>query len=202
MKLLCIGRNYVKHIEELGNEKPDAPIIFLKPDSAIIRNNDPFYYPDFSNDIHYEVELLVKIKKVGKCIPVNFAHQYYDEIGLGVDFTARDLQTKAKNKGLPWDLAKGFNGAAPISNFISKAPFDLRNINFSLNHNGKTVQQGNAALMLWPIDEIIAYISQFITLKKGDIIFTGTPEGVGPVTIGDRMEGFIENHKMLDFEIK
>ena len=199
MKLLCIGRNYVKHIEELGNEKPDAPIIFLKPDSAIIRNNDPFYYPDFSNDIHYEVELLVKIKKVGKCIPVNFAHQYYDEIGLGVDFTARDLQTKAKNKGLPWDLAKGFNGAAPISNFISKAPFDLRNINFSLNHNGKTVQQGNAALMLWPIDEIIAYISQFITLKKGDIIFTGTPEGVGPVTIGDRMEGFIENHKMLDF---
>ena len=202
MKLLCIGRNYVKHIEELGNEKPDAPIIFLKPDSAIIRNNYPFYYPDFSNDIHYEVELLVKIKKVGKCIPVNFAHQYYDEIGLGVDFTARDLQTKAKNKGLPWDLAKGFNGAAPISNFISKAPFDLRNINFSLNHNGKTVQQGNAALMLWPIDEIIAYISQFITLKKGDIIFTGTPEGVGPVTIGDRMEGFIENHKMLDFEIK
>ena len=166
MKLLCIGRNYVKHIEELGNQKPDAPIIFLKPDSAIIRNNDPFYYPDFSNDIHYEVELLVKIKKVGKCIPVNFAHQYYDEIGLGVDFTARDLQTKAKNKGLPWDLAKGFNGAAPISNFISKAPFDLRNINFSLNHNGKTVQQGNAALMLWPMTKSLPIFLNSSPLKK------------------------------------
>jgi|TARA_B110000046_G_scaffold44758_1_gene49738 acylpyruvate hydrolase len=202
MKLICIGRNYVKHIEELGNEKPESPIIFLKPDSAIIKNNEPFYYPDFSNDIHYEVEILVKIKKVGKSIPVNFAHKYYDEIGLGIDLTARDLQTKAKAKGLPWDLAKGFNGSAPISNFISQHPFNVQDLNFSLKLNSTLVQASNTSLMLWSIDEIIAYVSQYMTLKKGDILFTGTPEGVGPIKIGDQLEGFIESQNMFDFEVR
>ena len=202
MKLICIGRNYVKHIEELGNEKPESPIIFLKPDSALIKNNEPFYYPDFSTDIHYEVELLVKIKKVGKSIPVNFAHKYYDEIGLGIDLTARDLQTKAKAKGLPWDLAKGFNGSAPISNFISKSTFNVQDLNFSFKLNSTLVQSSNTSLMLWSIDEIIAYVSQYMTLKKGDILFTGTPEGVGPIKIGDQLQGFIESQNMFDFEIR
>ena len=202
MKLICIGRNYVKHIEELGNEKSESPIIFLKPDSALIENNDPFYYPNFSSEIHYEVEILVKIKKVGKSIPVNFAHKYYDRIGLGIDLTARDLQNKAKTKGLPWDLAKGFNGSAPISHFIPKDPFNVQNLNFSLKLNGNTVQSSNTSLMLWPIDEIIAYVSQYMTLKKGDILFTGTPEGVGPIKIGDRLEGYIESQNMFDFEIR
>ena len=202
MKLICIGRNYVKHIEELGNEKPESPIIFLKPDSALIKNNDPFYYPDFSTDIHYEVEILVKIKKVGKSIPANFAHKYYDEIGLGIDLTARDLQSKAKAKGLPWDLAKGFNGSAPISSFINKHPFNVQDLNFSLKLNNITVQSSNTSLMLWSIDEMIAYVSQYMTLKKGDILFTGTPEGVGPIKIGDQLEGFIESQNMFHFEIR
>ncbi|MDG1105948.1 MAG: fumarylacetoacetate hydrolase family protein [Cyclobacteriaceae bacterium] len=202
MKLICIGRNYVKHIEELGNEKPESPIIFLKPDSALIKNNDPFYYPDFSTDIHYEVEILVKIKKVGKSIPANFAHKYYDEIGLGIDLTARDLQSKAKAKGLPWDLAKGFNGSAPVSNFINKQPFNVQDLNFSLKLNSITVQSSNTSLMLWSIDEMIAYVSRYMTLKKGDILFTGTPEGVGPIKIGDQLEGFIESQNMFHFEIR
>ena len=202
MKLICIGRNYVKHIQELGNEKPESPIIFLKPDSALIKNNDPFYYPDFSTDIHYEVEILVKIKKVGKSIPANFAHKYYDEIGLGIDLTARDLQSKAKAKGLPWDRAKGFNGSAPISNFINKHPFNVQDLNFSLKLNSITVQSSNTSLMLWSIDEMIAYVSQYMTLKKGDILFTGTPEGVGPIKIGDQLEGFIESQNMFHFEIR
>ena len=202
MKLICIGRNYVKHIEELDNEKPESPIIFLKPDSSLIINNDPFYYPEFSSEIHYEVEILVKIKKVGKSIPINFAHKYYDRIGLGIDLTARDLQNKAKTKGLPWDLAKGFNGSAPISHFIPKDPFNVRDLNFSLKLNGNTVQSSNTSLMIWPIDEMIAYVSQYMTLKKGDILFTGTPEGVGPIKIGDQLEGFIESQNMFDFEIR
>ena len=202
MKLICIGRNYVKHIQELGNEKPESPIIFLKPDSALIKNNDPFYYPDFSTDIHYEVEILVKIKKVGKSIPANFAHKYYDEIGLGIDLTARDLQSKAKAKGLPWDLAKGFNGSAPIPNFINKHPLNVQDLNFSLKLNSITVQSSNTSLMLWSIDEMIAYVSQYMTLKKGDILFTGTPEGVGPIKIGDQLEGFIESQNMFHFEIR
>lgn len=201
MKILCIGRNYADHIKELGNERPDAPIIFMKPDTALLRNNDPFYLPDFSDDVHHEVELVVKINKQGKSIDPAFAHKYYNEIGLGIDFTARDLQAKAKEKGHPWELAKGFNGSAPISNFIDKGPFDIKNLNFSLKKNGVEVQNGNTSLMLWPINEIIAYVSTFFTLKVGDLIFTGTPEGVGKVDIGDRLVGLIEETEMFNFKV-
>ncbi len=202
MKILAIGRNYAKHIKELNNERPDEPVVFGKPETAILKKNAAFYYPDFSNDIHHEVEILIKICKVGKNIDEKFAHKYYDEIGIGIDFTARDLQTKAKTKGLPWDLAKGFNGSAPISEFVSKSDFDLSNPNFSLKKDGEDVQIGNTSMMLFSIDYIIAYVSKFFMLKKGDIIFTGTPEGVGPVQIGQRLEAFIEDKKMLDFEVK
>lgn len=202
MKIICIGRNYVKHIEELGNEKPDRPVIFLKPDTSILRNNQPFFYPAISQDVHHEIEVIVKINRVGKSIEKPFAHKYYDQIGLGVDFTARDLQSQFKQKGLPWDLAKGFDYSAPISKFISVKELDVQNLNFSLVKNGEVVQRSNTSLMMYPIDEIISYISNFITLKIGDIIFTGTPEGVGPVSIGDRLEGFIEDRKMLDFAVK
>ncbi len=202
MKIIAIGRNYVKHIEELNNERPEEPVVFGKPETAILKNNAAFYYPDFSKDIHHEVEILVKICKVGKNIDERFAHKYYDEIGIGVDFTARDLQTKAKTKGLPWDLAKGFNGSAPISEFVPKSGFDLSNLNFSLKKDGLDVQVGNTSMMLFKIDYIIAYVSKFFMLKKGDIIFTGTPEGVGPVQIGQRLEAFIKGKKMMDFEIK
>lgn len=186
----------------MGNERPTDPIIFMKPDTALIRNNDPFYYPDFSSDIHHEVELLVKIKKEGKSIPEEFASSYFDEIGLGIDFTARDWQTKAKEKGHPWEIAKGFNGSAPVSDFISKAGYDISNLNFRLIKNGEDVQTANTSLMLWNINEIISYVSKFILLKTGDIIFTGTPKGVGPVQIGDRLEGYLEDKKMFDFEVK
>ncbi|MDW3210942.1 MAG: fumarylacetoacetate hydrolase family protein [Reichenbachiella sp.] len=202
MKILAIGRNYAKHIEELNNERPDEPVVFSKPETAILKNNAAFYHPDFSNDIHHEVEILVKICKVGKNIDERFAHKYYEEIGIGVDFTARDLQSKAKAKGLPWDLAKGFNGSAPISNFVPKSKYDLSNLNFSLKKDGEDVQVGNTSMMLFSIDYIIAYVSKFFMLKKGDIIFTGTPEGVGSVKIGQRLEAFIEGEKMMDFEIK
>jgi acylpyruvate hydrolase len=203
MKILAIGRNYTDHISELNNDRPDAPVIFTKPDTAILKNNAPFYYPDFSNEIHYELEVVIRISKEGKHIEEKFAHKYYDAIGLGIDFTARDLQEKAKSKGLPWTLAKGFNGSAPISEFIPKENFkDLQNICFSLLQNGEKKQEGNTAMMLWKIDEIIAFISRFITFKKGDILFTGTPSGVGPVKIGDRLEAFLEKEKMMDFEIK
>lgn len=202
MKIICIGRNYADHISELGNERPDSPVIFLKPDTSLLKNNDPFYHPRFTSEIHHEVELLVKINKEGKSIEKGFAHKYYSKIGLGIDFTARDLQSRLKEKGLPWDLAKGFNGSAPVSVFLNKKNFDLSNISFSLKKNGELVQEGNTSLMLYSIDEIISYVSGFITLKTGDIIFTGTPKGVGKVNIGDRLEGFIENQKMLDFEVK
>ena len=202
MKIICIGRNYVEHIEELGNERPEHPIIFMKPETSLLKNNEPFYYPDFSNDIHHEVEVLVKMKKEGKSIQKEFAKDYYDEIGLGIDFTARDWQTKLKTKGHPWEIAKAFNGAAPISHFISKSNSDVTNINFRLEKDGQEVQNGNTGLMLWPIDEIISYVSKFILLKEGDIIFTGTPKGVGPVAVGDRLVGFLENEKMFDFEVK
>ncbi|WP_162425699.1 fumarylacetoacetate hydrolase family protein [Pontibacter pudoricolor] len=203
MKILAIGRNYAEHIAELKNEVPDEPVIFFKPDTAILRNNEPFYYPEYSNDIHHEVELILRISREGKNIEKKFAHKYYDAIGLGIDFTARDLQSKAKAKGLPWTLAKGFNGSAPVSEFIPLAQFpDLKNINFKLDVNGETKQKGNSGMMMNDFDDILAYISRFITLKTGDIIFTGTPEGVGPVKIGDRLEGYVEDRKLLDFEIK
>jgi len=203
MKILAIGRNYAEHIAELQNEVPDEPVIFFKPDTALLKNNDPFYYPDFSKDIHHEVELILRISKEGKNIATKFASKYYDAIGLGIDFTARDLQAKAKSKGLPWTLAKGFNGSAPISEFLPITDFpDLKNIDFKLLINGQEKQVGNTSMMLNSFDEMLAYMSRFITLKKGDIIFTGTPHGVGPVQVGDRLEGFIQDKKLLDFEIK
>lgn len=203
MKIIAIGRNYADHIKELNHESSGEPVVFMKPDTAILKNNAPFYYPEFSNNIHYEVELLLKISKEGKYIQEKFASSYYDEMGIGIDFTARDLQAKAKEKGLPWFLAKGFNGSAPISEFVSLENYaDISNLSFSLSVDGKTQQQGNTSLMLFPFNTIIAYVSQFITLKKGDIIFTGTPKGVGPVTIGNVLEAYIEEEKMLTCEIK
>ncbi|WP_421889112.1 fumarylacetoacetate hydrolase family protein [Marinoscillum sp.] len=202
MKIICIGRNYADHITELGNERPETPVIFMKPDTAILRNNDAFYYPDFSKDIHYECELLIRINKEGKSVEPRFAHKYYDQIGLGIDFTARDLQAKAKEKGLPWEMAKGFNGSAPTSPFISKEGFDLTNTHFQLELNGEVVQDTNTSLMLWPVDELIAYVSKYFTLKKGDILFTGTPKGVGPVKIGDRLVGKLAGRQMFDFEVR
>ncbi len=202
MKIICIGRNYAEHIEELGNERPEHPIIFMKPETALLKNNEPFYYPDFSKDIHHEVELLIKIKKEGKSVKRKFAHNYYNEIGLGIDFTARDWQSKVKEKGHPWEIAKAFNGSAPISNFIPKKDIDVTNVHFILEVNGIEVQNGNTSLMLWTVDEIIEYVSQFILLKTGDIIFTGTPKGVGPVKIGDRLVGYLEDQQMFNFEVK
>lgn len=204
MRIFAIGRNYVEHIQELNNEKPDEPVIFTKPDTALLRENAPFYYPDFSKDIHYEVELVLRICKEGKNIEEKFASKYFDSIGIGVDFTARDLQSKAKEKGLPWDIAKGFNGSAPVSDkFLPVSSFaDLSNINFSLKKNGELKQQGNTSLMLFRFDYIISYLSKFFTLRTGDLIFTGTPKGVGPVHVGDTLSAYIENEKLLEFEIK
>ena len=203
MKIICIGRNYADHISELNNEKPAEPVIFMKPDSAILLKKFPFVIPEFSNDVHHEVELLVKINRVGKYIDAKFAHKYYDEIGLGIDFTARDLQTVLKEKGLPWEKAKAFDGSAVISDFIPKNSFSsLENINFELKNNNQTVQKGNSAMMLWKIDELIAYVSQFFTLKKGDIIFTGTPKGVAPVKENDVLEGFLEGNQMFKIQVK
>ncbi|WBL21376.1 fumarylacetoacetate hydrolase family protein [Zunongwangia sp. HRR-M8] len=204
MKLICIGRNYTDHIAELENEKPDDPVVFQKPDTAILLKKQPFFIPDFSNDVHYEVELLVKIVRVGKHIQPKFAHKYYNEIGLGIDFTARDLQSQLKAKGLPWEKAKGFDGAAVIGEkWLDKNQFsDLNNINFSLKKNEEIVQKGNTSLMLWKIDELISYISKYFTLKIGDVIFTGTPAGVGPVVPEDQLTGFIENEEMFSINIK
>ncbi len=196
MKIICIGRNYTKHIEELANEKPKEPVIFLKADSSILPNRNPFVIPPFSNDIHYEVEVLVKINRVGKYIDQKFAHKYYDEISLGIDFTARDLQSQLKEKGLPWEKAKAFDGSAVIGDFYPKEDYDINNLQFQLYKNDELVQNGNTANMLWKIDEIIAYVSQFFTLKKGDIIFTGTPAGVGKVNPNDLLIG-----KLVDKEI-
>jgi len=203
MKIICIGRNYAKHIEELANEKPENPVIFLKPDSAILLKNQPFFIPPFSNDIHYEVEVLVKINKVGKYIDEKFAHKYYDEIGLGIDFTARDIQNKCKEKGLPWEKAKAFDGSAVIGEFISKEGLkDLNNLSFTLHKNEELVQDGNTNAMLWKIDELIAYVSQFFTLKKGDIIFTGTPAGVGKVKENDVLIGKIQGKDFFSIKVK
>jgi acylpyruvate hydrolase len=204
MRIFAIGRNYAEHIKELNNERPDEPVIFTKPDTALAQKNEPFYYPDFSSDVHHEIELVLRICKEGKNIEEQFAGKYFDAIGLGVDFTARDLQQKAKEKGLPWDIAKGFNGSAPISEkFMPVQDFkDLKNINFSLSVDGTIRQQGNTSLMLFPFEYIISYLSRFFTLKTGDLIFTGTPKGVAAVKPGNRLTGFIENEKMLDFEVK
>jgi 2-keto-4-pentenoate hydratase/2-oxohepta-3-ene-1,7-dioic acid hydratase in catechol pathway len=203
MKIICIGRNYTKHIEELQNERPTEPVVFMKPDSAVLLKQHPFVIPEFSEDIHHELEIIVKINKVGKYIDAKFAHKYYDEIGVGIDFTARDLQQKLKEKGLPWEIAKAFDGSAVIGDFRPKNEFkSVDNLTFELTKNGETVQKGNTSLMLWKIDELIAYVSQYFTLKIGDIIFTGTPEGVGIVKPEDVLEGFLEGDKLFRIQVK
>ena len=203
MKIICIGRNYADHAKELKNEVPKEPVFFLKPDSALLQKSKIFFYPEFTKDLHYEVELVVKINKVGKHIEEKFAHKYYDEIGLGIDFTARDIQQQCKEKGLPWEKAKAFDQSAVLSKkFIEKSTLDLHNINFSLKLNDTPVQEGNSSNMLFNIDQIIAYVSQFLTLKKGDLIYTGTPAGVGPVKLNDELTGFIGDQQMFGIKIK
>lgn len=202
MKIICIGRNYAKHIEELENERPDEPVVFMKPDSAVLLKNNPFIIPPFSDDIHYEVEILVKINRIGKFIDKKFAHKYYDEIGLGIDFTARDLQSRLKEKGLPWEKAKAFDGSAVIGKFCDKSELDLDHVKFQLLKNGKTVQEGDSSHMLWKIDELIAYVSKFFTLKIGDLIFTGTPAGVGRVEANDELKGVLEGKEMFHIKVK
>ena len=203
MKIICVGRNYADHIKELDNQRPEEPVLFMKPDSAVILKNNPFIIPTFSSDIHYEVEVLVKINKIGKHISREFASDYYEDIGLGIDFTARDLQAKLKEKGLPWERAKGFDGSAMIGQFVHKQTLgDLENLNFSLQKNEEIVQKGNTADMLWKIDALIEYISKYFTLKIGDIIFTGTPSGVGPVTHGDQLVGFVKNQEFFSVKVK
>ena len=203
MKIICVGRNYVEHIKELNNEAPKDPVLFLKPDTAILLKKQPFFIPEFSNEVHHEVEILVKINRIGKHIDRKFARKYYDEIGLGIDFTARDLQSKLKEKGLPWEKAKAFDGAAVIGNFLPKSDFkDIDNINFRLEKNGKVQQTGNTSLMLWKIDTLIEYISKYFTLKIGDIIFTGTPSGVAKVNSNDILKGFIEEKELFSIKVK
>lgn len=203
MKIICIGRNYANHAKELGNTVPTEPVFFLKPDTAISPKGHPFFIPDFTSNVHYEVELVIKINRLGKHIEERFAHKYYSEIGLGIDFTARDIQEKVKAKGLPWEKAKGFDGSAVISRkFLSKEELNLDNITFSLHKNGESVQEGNSSDMLFNFDKIISYISQFYTLKIGDLIYTGTPAGVGQVVNGDTLEGFIEDKEMFKVKIK
>jgi len=204
MKIICIGRNYADHIAELHNEVPTAPVIFMKPETALLQRNQPFFVPDFSQDIHHELELVLRVSKNGKHIEEKFAHSYFDAIGLGIDFTARDLQSELKKKGLPWELAKAFDGSAPISTtFKPVGEFaDLANINFHLEVNGEVKQRGNSSLMLTPFAKIISFVSQYITLKMGDLIFTGTPSGVGPVKAGDQLIGFLEGEKILDVAVR
>lgn len=203
MKIICIGRNYVDHAKELNNPVPKKPIFFMKPETSLLQKNNPFFYPDFSEDIHHELEVVIKISKVGKYIQKEFASNYYEEIGLGIDFTARDLQAAAKAKGLPWEIAKAFDHAAPIGKFLPKSHFtDVQNFGFELKINNEIRQTGNTKDMIFSIDEIIVYISQFVSLKMGDLIYTGTPAGVGPVSIGDRLQGFIGDKEMFDFEVK
>jgi 2-keto-4-pentenoate hydratase/2-oxohepta-3-ene-1,7-dioic acid hydratase in catechol pathway len=202
MKILCVGRNYSDHAKELGNAVPENPVIFSKPDTALLKNGEPFYKPDFSNDVHHEIELVIKINKVGKKIQEKFARNYFSEIGLGIDFTARDKQNELKAKGLPWELAKAFDGSAPIGNFINIENIDLKNIDFSLQKNGQLVQQGNTSQMIFSFEQIVSFVSQYFTLKVGDLIYTGTPAGVSQVNIGDHLEGFIGNESMLICEVK
>ena len=203
MKIICVGRNYTAHAKELKNEVPKEPVIFLKPDTALIPKRQPFFYPSFSTDVHYEAELVIRINRVGKHIQEKFAHKYYSELSLGIDFTARDLQSTLKEKGLPWEKAKAFDGSAPVGKFLNKSVFsDLSQLDFSLNINDEIRQKGNTANMLFSIDKLIAYISQYFTLKIGDLIFTGTPEGVGPINKGDHLQGFIAENKVLDLKVR
>lgn len=203
MKIIAIGRNYAEHAKELNNPVPGVPVIFMKPETALLKDNKPFYHPDFSEDIHHEVEIVIKISKEGKHISEQFAQNYFEEIALGVDFTARDIQSRHKEKGLPWELAKAFDNSAPVSAFVPKAQFaDLKNINFKLDVKGEARQVGNTSNMLFSFEYIIAFVSKYITLKKGDLIFTGTPQGVAKVNVGDRLEGYLEDVKMLDFYVR
>ena len=203
MKIICVGRNYFDHINELKNEKPESPILFLKPETSIIQNKQPFFIPDFSNDVQYEVEVLIKINRLGKAISSQFSHKYYDEIGLGIDFTARDIQNKLKKDSLPWEKSKSFDGSALIGNWINKKNIDnLNNLEFRLTKNGDIVQKGNTSEMIWKIDELISKISKFFTLKIGDIIFTGTPSGVGRVNENDKLVGYINNKECFSIKIK
>jgi len=203
MKIFAIGQNYAEHNKELNSQNPTEPVVFMKPDSALLKNNKPFYIPDFTQELHYETELIVKFNRLGKNIDSKFSNRYFAEIGLGVDFTARDLQRKLKAEGKPWEISKAFDNSAVIGNFLPVSELgDIQNIQFRLDINGKTVQQGNSADMIFPINELIAYVSRFFTLKIGDILFTGTPVGVGKVSIGDRLEGYIFDKKMFDFYVK
>ena len=203
MKIICIGRNYVAHARELNNEVPDKPVFFMKPDSALVTSNRPFYYPEFSQDVHHELEVVIRINRLGRSIEEKYAHRYFNELGLGIDFTARDLQAGQKKKGLPWEIAKGFDYSAPVSDFYPLEKFgDIHKLNFHLDINGKTVQEGNTALMIFSVEKIIAFVSRFMTLKTGDLIFTGTPAGVGPVAINDRLEAYLEGEKLMDFPVK
>ncbi len=203
MKIICIGRNYVDHAKELNNPLPGKPVFFLKPDTSLLRNNQPFYHPDFSDEVHYEVEIILRINRVGKNIEPEFADRYFSDLGLGIDFTARDLQRDAKEKGLPWELAKAFDNSAVLGTFKQKRKFDdVENIRFYLEKNGEKVQEGNTKDMIFNFNHIISYVSRFLTLKIGDLIYTGTPAGVGPVKIGDKLIGYIEGEKMFECEIK
>ena len=203
MKIICIGRNYTDHIEELANERPEDPVVFLKPDTSLVLKNQPFFIPPFSNDVHYEVEVLVRINRIGKHIQQKFAHKYYDAIGLGIDFTARDLQAKLKSKGLPWEKAKAFDGAAVVGDWVNKSELPhVDELQFEMTKNGTIVQQSSSALMLWKVDELIAYVSQFFTLKIGDIIFTGTPSGVSSVKPNDSLQGFIGDEEFFSIKVK
>jgi len=203
MKIIAIGRNYAEHAKELNNPVPTIPVIFLKPDTAVLKDNKPFYLPDFSDDVHYELEVVLKICKEGKHIAEKFAANYYDEVGLGIDFTARDIQTKHKEKGLPWELAKAFDNSAPISIFLPKSDYeDLYNLNFELKINGERRQIGHTKDLLFSFEKIISFVSQYITLKKGDLIFTGTPQGVGKINKGDKLEAWLEGKQLLNFDVK
>ena len=203
MKIICIGRNYAEHAKELNNAIPTEPVFFMKPDTALLKDGEPFYYPDITKDLHHEIEIVIKINKVGKHIDEQFAHKYYDEIGLGIDFTARDLQAECKTKGLPWEKAKAFDHSAPIGKFISKDKLgDLSTIEFELKINGQSRQVGNTKDLLFSFDQIISYVSKYVTLKVGDLIYTGTPSGVGAVVIGDKLQGYINGDLFLDFEVK
>lgn len=202
MKIFCIGRNYSDHAKELGNAVPENPVVFSKPDTALVKNGEPFYLPDFSSDVHHEIELVIRINKMGKKIGEKFARNYFSEIGLGIDFTARDMQQQLKEKGLPWELAKAFDGSAPIGEFMDVTNVDLTNISFSLKKNGGVVQSGNTAQMIFSFEQIVSFVSQYFTLKVGDLIYTGTPAGVSRVNIGDKLEGFIGDNLMLTCDVK